>query len=71
MSFRTAIINIIGNLPDNVEVKKVNGDDESVSIYFRNNDQLYLYDAKLDCEFNLFNLYLDETQEYNTIGITP
>lgn len=57
--YKVAKINLVGILPDGVlpsiEETKRKGIDQ-VSIYFRADGNLYLYDAELEEEFNLFSL---------------
>jgi len=56
-------VNLIGTMPDGVipsiEETKDKGKDQ-VFIYFRNDGNLYLFDAVKDYEFDLFNLPLPD-----------
>ena len=53
-----AVINLTGTLPDDILPSNIEqGEDKDmVFIYFRNDGNLYLYDAVKNHEFNLFEL---------------
>ena len=59
--YKQSVINLVGTIPDNVipsiSETQAKGID-AVFIYFRSDDNLYLYDTKLNTEFDLFNMII-------------
>ena len=60
MSYQRNLIVITGILPDNALPSiSLNDDPTSVVLYYRNDENLYLYDFNLSQEFDLFNMSID------------